>query len=531
MDRDEFTSDKSELLFPVEENPISEPVELNTTDHNIKPWKLLIVDDDEEVHSATRLALKNFEFEGAGLEIQSAYTGAEALQKLKNDSETAVILLDVVMENPSAGLDCAQAIRQELHNKLVRIILRTGQPGSAPERSVIIDYDINDYKNKTELTSQRLFTAVYTAIRSYRDMLAIDKQRKGLQYIIDASGDFFKQTSLKKLSKGVLTLIESIFRLQNTLYISGTGFSATQDTNQGQANWKFIAATGKFASCQNEGVCEQINHEIDQRLREVAERRESMFIDNDYIGYFPTHGNKHHIVYMENCGRYRWEEVQNLLEIFTSNVGIAFDNIYLNQEIIDTQTEIVMRLGQVVEERSKETAYHVFRVAEYIYTLAKALGLDEEEAKTIKLASPMHDIGKIGIPDSVLLKPGKLNDEEWAVMKTHANIGYNILGGSERTLLKTAAIIALTHHERWDGNGYPNGMKGEDIPLAGRLTALADIFDALGSDRVYKKAWPLDKIFKYITEESGRIFDPKLVSLFMENKKSILAIMEQYRDP
>ena len=530
MDRDELVFNKDELLFsPDKDKQISGSDGVKAA--KIKPWKLLIVDDDEAVHSTTRLVLKDFAFEGAELEMHSAYSGAEALQIMAQNKEIAVILLDVVMEDSQAGLDCARMIRQNLGNKLVRIILRTGQPGSAPERRVIIDYDINDYKNKSELTSQRLFTTVYTAIRSFRDMQAIDKQRKGLQYIIDASGDLFKQPSLKKLSKGVLTLIEAIFRLQNTLYINSTGFSAAQDRDRHTVNWDVITATGKFAACEKESINDKITHEINQRLRKVAESGESQFFGNDYVGYFPTQNNKHHIVYMENCGKAGWEEVQDLLGIFTTNVGIAFDNIYLNQEVIDTQTEIVMRLGQVMEERSREAAYHVVRVAEYIYTLAKACGLDDEQAKIIKLASPMHDIGKIGVPDSVLLKPGKLNEEEFAIIKGHAEIGYKILEGSERELLKTAASIALTHHERWDGKGYPNGLSGEEIPLVGRLATLADIFDALGSDRVYKKAWPLDKVFKFIIAKSGSIFDPRLVSLFMENKETILKIRKQYEDP
>ena len=216
--------------------------------------------------------------------------------------------------------------------------------------------------------------------------------------------------------------------------------------------------------------------------------------------------------------------------MFTANVGIAFDNIYLNQEVLDTQTEVIMRLGQVVENRSKETAFHVVRVAEYTHVLAKACGLSDREAEIIKLASPMHDIGKIGIPDNILLKPGKLTKEEFDIIKTHTHIGHSIFQGSKRDILKTAAIIALSHHERWDGKGYPGGLKGEDIPLAGRLVSLADIFDALGCRRVYKEAWPFDKVCTFISKEKGRIFDPTLVELFMASKDIVRAIQSRYQD-
>lgn len=524
---------KDDLLFG-EEDPTGRAAD--KTSETIfrgekRPWKLLVVDDETEVHATTRLVLRDFDFEGGGLEILSAYTGNEALAMMREHEDIAVVLLDVVMETSQAGLDCVRAIRQDLENNLVRIVLRTGQPGQAPERKVIVEYDINDYKNKSELTSQRLFTTVYTAIRSYRDMQALEKQRAGLGYIIEASGEFFKQRSIRKLAKGVLTQIEALFRLQNSFYISETNFSAALKENGSLKDWKFITATGKFAGCETGETCRPVNPKVIEQVQNVVENKKSMFFDGDFVGYFPTQKNEHHIIYMENCGVEEWDEVRGLLEIFTNNVGIAFDNIYLNQEIIDTQTEIVLRLGEVVESRSKETAYHVLRVGEYSYLLALLYGTDEMQASNIKLASPMHDIGKIGIPDQILLKPGKLTPEEFEIIKTHTEIGHKILKGSERELLKTAAVIAYTHHERWDGNGYPKGLKGEEIPLAGRVTALADVFDALACDRVYKKAWPMEEVFAYVLKERGGLFDPKLVDLFMESKDQIMEIRKRYADP
>jgi response regulator RpfG family c-di-GMP phosphodiesterase len=148
----------------------------------------------------------------------------------------------------------------------------------------------------------------------------------------------------------------------------------------------------------------------------------------------------------------------------------------------------------------------------------------------VKLASPLHDIGKIGIPDAILNKPGKLEPDEWVVMKSHAELGHNMLAGSNRKILKVAATIALEHHEKWDGTGYPNGKSGEDIHIFGRLTAIADVFDALGSDRVYKKAWPMDRIVEHMQQESGRHFDPRGVELFMEKLSEITSVRDRYKD-
>jgi PAS domain S-box-containing protein len=206
------------------------------------------------------------------------------------------------------------------------------------------------------------------------------------------------------------------------------------------------------------------------------------------------------------------------------------DLIALHAEIENTQREIIYKMGEIGETRSKETGNHVRRVAEYSKLLALLAGLDEKEAEIVAVASPMHDIGKVAIPDSVLLKPGKLDQDEWVVMRTHSVIGYEVLAGSERPLLKAAAIIAKEHHEKFDGSGYPLGLSGEDIHIYGRIIAIADVFDALGSDRAYKKAWELEKILRLFHEERGRHFDPRLVDLFLNNLNEFLEIRDRYLD-
>ena len=202
----------------------------------------------------------------------------------------------------------------------------------------------------------------------------------------------------------------------------------------------------------------------------------------------------------------------------------------LSDEIIKTQKEVIYAMGTIAESRSKETGQHVRRVAEYSKLLAIKAGLNEEEAEMLKLASPMHDIGKVAIPDAILNKPGKHTPEEFEVMKTHAILGYDMLKHSNKKILQTAAIVAKEHHEKWDGSGYPKGLKGEEIHIYGRITAVADVFDALGSDRVYKKAWDDERIFELFREQKGKHFDPKLIELFFENLDEVFAIREKYKD-
>ena len=213
--------------------------------------------------------------------------------------------------------------------------------------------------------------------------------------------------------------------------------------------------------------------------------------------------------------------------VYVTDISAISD---LQDEIEKTQIEIVDLMGMIGETRSKETGNHVKRVAEYSKLLALKLGLTEREAEMIRVASPMHDIGKVGIADAILNKPAKLTYEEFEIMKTHAEIGYDLLKSSKRDILKVAAIVAKEHHEKYNGKGYPKGLSGENIHVYGRITAVADVFDALGSDRVYKKAWKLDKILNLLKEESGEHFDPKIVDVFLKNLDEFLVIRDRYQD-
>jgi len=202
----------------------------------------------------------------------------------------------------------------------------------------------------------------------------------------------------------------------------------------------------------------------------------------------------------------------------------------LHEEIENTQKDVIYKMGEIGETRSKETRNHVKRVAEYSKLLALSYGLCEHEANILFTASPMHDIGKVGIPDSILKKPAKLTYEEFEVMKSHTDIGYNVLKGSNREVLNAASIVSHEHHEKWDGTGYPRGLKGEEIHIYGRITAIADVFDALGSQRCYKEAWDDKRIFALFKEERGKQFDPKLVDLFFAHKDNFLQIRNTYKD-
>lgn len=521
-----MAEDKSDLLFLDDEVPASSSED---GDNDSIPWTVLIVDDDPEVHTVTRWVLRGLVYEKRPVRFLSAYSAEQAREFLSDNSDVGVIFLDVVMEDENAGLNLAHYIRREMKNQMVRIILRTGHPGQAPEQRVMLDYDINDYKEKTELTSLKLHTSVLAGLRSYRDLRIIDTNRRGLQKIIESLASIYEIRSLQNLASAILTQLAAILHLKpNSVYCHLSGFTASRDNHEID-DFSLIAASGDYEPFIGSKIWDRLPLRIQENIREALRLKHSLYFEDRFVAYFCSKNGGENILYMEGMEELNeWD--RDLIEIFCINVSIAFDNIYLNKEIVDTQKEIIYTLGEIAEARSHETGQHVKRVAEYTWLLAIKYGLSEEEADILRLATPTHDIGKLGIPDLILNKPGKLTEEEFQVMKTHSSISYEMLRKSERRILQAGAILALQHHERWDGDGYPMGLKGEQIHIYGRIVALADVFDALGSNRVYKDAWPLDDIIAHIQSESGKHFDPELIRVFMDNLDEFLKIRDCFPD-
>lgn len=200
------------------------------------------------------------------------------------------------------------------------------------------------------------------------------------------------------------------------------------------------------------------------------------------------------------------------------------------RELKDTRLAVIRCLGKAAEFKDDCTGMHVIRMSHYCRILGKALGMTDTDADMLMHAAPMHDVGKIGTPDAILKKPGRLDPDEWAVMQQHVTNAEVILGEQSSELLRMAKVIALSHHEKWDGSGYPNGLSGEDIPLVGRIAAVADVFDALCSRRPYKEPWPLDEVTDLLKQQRGKQFDPRLVDLLLENIDACMAIRNEYPD-
>ncbi|MFK5987083.1 MAG: response regulator [Pseudomonadota bacterium] len=222
--------------------------------------------------------------------------------------------------------------------------------------------------------------------------------------------------------------------------------------------------------------------------------------------------------------------IKTHIELYDQNRALAYQVKEYTDEILETRIEIINRLSRVSELKDNETGIHIIRMSHYSRLIADKLEETDEWKELIFQVAPMHDIGKVGIPDHILLKPGKLDAEEWEIMKRHSQYGNDIIGSHHSDIMKMARQVALYHHEKWDGSGYPHGLKGEEIPLAARIVAIADVFDALTSVRPYKKAWDFDQAIDYINQQSGIHFDPNLIPFLNHQQAKVKAIMKEYQD-
>ncbi|MBC7919044.1 MAG: DUF3369 domain-containing protein [Rhodoferax sp.] len=489
------------------------------------PWCVLLVDDDAEVHTVTKLALRGFEFQGRGLELLSATSGKQGLEIFASRDDIALAIVDVVMESEHAGLDLVHAVRNKLDNHRTRLVLRTGQPGQAPEDKIIRDYDIDDYKEKTELTLQKLRTLLYSKLRAYRDLCVIEQQRDGLSRVMQATARVQNANSLTVFASAVLSQLTSLLHLdQSALYCI-----VLPREKHGKRESRTLAATGEFVQYRKGQSFADLPPEVAKRFQAVMEAGSSQHFEDAYVIYSPADEGGGNLLYLSHTSSLGKMDRQ-LLELYTQSVAITFENMNLQEDLQETQKELVYILADAVEARSKETGAHVKRVALCSEVLARLYGLPEEDVMLIKHASPLHDIGKVAIPDAILHKPGKLDAAEWETMQKHAQFGLDILQRSSRPLMKLGAVIAISHHERWDGTGYPNRLAGDAIPISGRITALIDVFDALGSRRSYKEAWSDASVTELILQERGKQFDPALVDLLIANLETFHALRAQYPD-
>jgi response regulator RpfG family c-di-GMP phosphodiesterase len=485
---------------PAETAPVDEPA---ASRHS---WKVLVVDDEKDIRTLTRLNLKGFSFDRRELHFIEAASAAEARQCLADNDDIALALIDVVMETDDAGLKLVQYIREELANKMIRLVIRTGQPGVAPERFVIDNFDIDDYKDKTELTATRLYTTVRSSIKAYRDLKTIDMNRLGLSRVLSAAPDLYRisNSSLNHFFEGVLTQIVGLCNLADMSFISTIdGLVATLDGREVTVR----ATTGPVADQQR---IDEIRAQCSEAVASGAlpeKIRQNGIVIPLKIGPDPVG-----FVYVEPT-RELSESDLDLLKVMAQQCSSALENLRLHLDLQSAYDNAIDMLAEIAEFKDKTTGEHIQRIDNYTRMVALEMGISPDEAVLYGKASRLHDVGKIGIPDDILRKPGRLTAEEFEIMKTHVTIGASVL--SHDKSLEMARDVALSHHERWDGTGYPAGIPASQVSLLTRIVSVVDVFDALVSRRPYKQPWSVEEAANNVRNAAGSQFDPAVVEAFM----------------
>lgn len=503
---------------------VTNPPLTGDTSSNKRPWKVLLVDDEPDVITVSKMALRGLYFQGSEVKILTASSATEARKVLSDNSDIALAFVDVVMETDSAGLELIRWIREERNDQHIRLVLRTGQPGSAPEETVIQKYEINDYKNKTELNAIRLKTSVLTALRAYRDIKIISSNQKKLEHVLNATETILTHSKVNGFLLSAYTELKSFIKQDNV----SLGVSIESNMPYSQPTQKQFHLTDNNTLIEGESISS-----VQQMLADIIisnPDRPMVKIEDDHYFHYMKINEFETVTLVFDFAKPISQGVKNLLPHFTSNFVLVFENLRAKNEVQEVQQQLMLMLSEAIETRSKETGAHVLRVALICEYIAKKLGLGEKHVEIIKHSAPMHDLGKIGVPERILHKPGPLDDDEWAVMKTHPEIGHKLLSKLNYGIPQMGAMVSLSHHEKWNGSGYPNGTSGPEIPLEGRLMAIADVVDALGSTRSYKKAWKNEDIIALIQEQKGHHFDPVIADIVIQNFDEIMEIRKQYPD-
>ncbi|WP_286232558.1 HD domain-containing phosphohydrolase [Thalassotalea sediminis] len=497
----------SKFIFKEEapENSINE-----RTTASDKVWRILVVDDDESVHQITRLVLGDSIIEGRNLEIVSAFSAIEARQVLAEDDDFCMAFVDVVMETDHAGLELVEWIRKVKKNQAIRLILRTGQAGSAPEAKVIKEFDINDYKEKTDFTAGKMTTTVYAGIRAYRDIMTIQRSLDAFKQLIQSTHDLLRINQFRPFGSAALNHLLTLMDVESSaLYIA----RSQREFDHPSTNL-IIACTGKYVVESDSLDTSEIDESVKLLIQKAFDEKKHFYENQCFVGYYETSASASSVLYIEfedDAEHFR----SNLAELFATNVALILESLTKQHELESTQKELLCIVGEAIERKSQKASAHVQRVAAICELIATKLNMEEKFVAAIKIAAPLHDIGKVAIPEKILQKPEQLDEHEWQLMKSHTVVGSDLLERSKAKISRIGARMAKYHHENWDGTGYPDGLAGEDIPLEARIMAIADVFDSLGTDRVYQKQWQNEDILNFLKAERGKKFQPELVDIFV----------------
>lgn len=477
------------------------------------PWKVMIVDDEPGVHAATRLALRGISFRGRGLQFISAYSGKEALEKLRENDDTAMIFLDVVMETSGAGLVAARQIREEGFN-LVRIVLRTGHPGYAPEREVVVNYDIHDYKEKSSFDFSKLFSCLISALRAYDDLVAIEQHRRGLLSVLEAVS-WFDFRSLKRYLSRMLAELSTIANIEvDHLLLAAAGPAGPSDSAQ-----EFTVLIDGLADPLNASERDFIGASLAQRRAQGGELGATFFVE--------AFGIDLALFTRDRQGLANADRV--LLELFLNKVAQALDNHHTFAEVLGERDSLVRAFADPGQNwgghdgRELESLQRLARetAARLQQRLAFPGEIDDWFVFSIGTAGGFHDLGMQTLPHQLFERAGPLSAEEHRSVEQHTRNGVELLRSKlgnmqgSRLFVMSESVI-LQHHERYDGSGYPAGLVGAEITLPARIIGVIDCFVAMTAARPYRAARSRQEALDHLRDGRGTLFDPAVVDAFLD---------------
>jgi response regulator RpfG family c-di-GMP phosphodiesterase len=480
------------------------------------PWKVLVVDDDEDIHTVTRLALGGFTHDGRPLTLIHARSGAQAVASMREHPDTALVLMDVVMETEHAGLDAVLTIRQQLKNHLTRIVIRTGQPGQAPEEMVVRRYDISDYREKTEITARRLHTIVHHGLSQFRELADLHARKHGLERVIGAAAELQAQRNEEDFARRALQQLVAL------LYGEPAPSDALMAARLPGRASRVLAGCGRHAAAAGLALDEVVPPEQHAHFEAALRDRATEYGATRFLTTLVTDGGAQLLLHVSGQRAVDGGDPAHVA-LFGRAVAAGYENLRLTRALKDSQRSLILLLSTAVEQRSPAAAGHGQRVARLVRLLGELHGLRESVLEWLPLAATLHDVGEIAIPEAILNKPGELSRDEQALVETHTRWGQDLLRNQESDLLQVAGLIAGQHHERWDGAGYPEGLAGEQVHLYSRLTALANGFDELLHPRGGRLP-PLASVLAQLEKERGKAYDPDLLDLMLKNIDRFVAI-------
>lgn len=441
-------------------------------------YKILVVDDSKTIHAELGQLISEITIEGMELEVEHAY-GYNDFYKVFVPEKYALVLTDLVMEEDDSGIKVINHVRHKFYDKKTRIVLMTSNPEKIPSDFLTKDYDVNAYIDKNKTTEFMTKLTIISMLRTYKDINALETAVTSLEMVTSHA----QEMDLPEL------LINAFFQLRTFLSLKDSSISISGKI---LLNGKRIFPPSNI-------------------------KQDNSSLENSYTFRIQPQSNEVQFAIYTSRPLFKLEK--QYAESLLKNLEHS-----MKHQSPQLEEGLVIMLSKIVEVRSEETGDHVNRVADISYLLAEGYGFSSDEAKILKAASALHDIGKIGIPDHILNKPAKLDEKEFAIMKEHSLIGFELLRNMDLKVFEIGAVVALQHHEKWDGTGYPYGLEGDEISLEARIVQVADVFEALTHNRCYRPAWSIERAVEYMNQMKARQFDPAIIDIFNERLKDIIDI-------